>query len=260
MSVGKRQVVEQDQTQAISIRLVEDGASLSLLPSGHTITIFGPSNNEIVPATGIGLAVDGSDDTILHYTATWTEATYTRRYSYRAEWSLNTGGGTFRRVSRFDVVRRIFRSQLIDQDVYNVYPYIKGQLPKGITTLKTWRDQAWSEIEREIRQRWGTHIDERSAQGSSYQGIRPRDIYPGDIFYPESFFEAHRELSAAFFFRGNAYDASPQGEDWARYNDCMQRGNAYLLQALANIDIDLDDDNVVDSREKGNYIGIRLER
>lgn len=260
MSVGRRQYTKQGESQRLSVRLLDENQEpldLDALPS-HTITVFSNGKSELIPETTTGLAIDLVDPSVLHYTRTWDESTFSRKSGYNAEFKLFSGGGAFTRSIRFDVVRRIFRSQLSDQEVFDLYPFIEKQLSTG-ETLAAFREQAWKDIENTIRQRWGSIVGEKGLQ-YSFEGPYDSTIYPGDVFYPEDFFDAHLELTAGFFFRGNAFSSSPTSEDWARYQDSMERGRIYLDNALKNVALDLDKDGQIDEREKNLYIGVEIVR
>jgi hypothetical protein len=231
---GSYQVVVQGETDAISVRLLDPSTGSDRTLTSGTVTIYGVGGDEKVastPATTSGA--------VASYSHAFTEANgFQRDLGYRAVWALVVGAVTYRRETYFQVARRRFVSQLTDADMTSAHPYLSAQLSGGMASHRT---KAWAEIERRV-----------------FGKVRR---YPGNVFHPERFFEAHEWLTLANAFFALSFDANPTSEDWAKYNEARKRGLEALDSAMSILDFDSDDDGILDTRElRQNFRMVNVRR
>lgn len=243
------QCVVQGQEDALYVRLLHPITEAPITLSGtHTITIYNPSNSEVVAATSSGVTASGHTAT---YTRTWTEATFPRSYQttldarsaqrqfYRARWSLNTGA--YLRDTYFEVIRRRFLPQLTDADFTARHPYLSAQLPSGQTTFAAYRQRTWDRISLLITQRTGRN--------------------PGDLYLPETFSLCHEYWTLADFYLNNSFDGAAISEDTYKAERFEKMGANYFDAAMSRQLVDTDDDGIVTTgRETFHLNGIRVIR
>lgn len=231
---GSYQVVVQGETDTLSFRLQDPATSQDRTLSSGTIQILGVGGDEKVASTPV--TVSGSVATYAH---AFTEGNgFTRDLGYKAVWSLVSGGVTYKRTTYFQVALRRFVSQLTDSDLTAVHPYLSGQLPSGMAPHRL---EAWAEIERRV-----------------YAKVRR---YPGNVFHPERFLEAHKLLTLANAYFALSFDGNPTSEDWAKYNEARKRALEALDSTMSILDYDGDDDGILDTRElRQNFRMVNVRR
>ena len=222
---GTQQVVEQDKEDSLSVRLMIDGVETTVTSS--TVDVYTPGNSQVV-TTGAA-TVSGY---VATFSQTWTEATYPRDDGYYIDWTLNHAGGAVSRRIYFQVVRRRFESQLSDSDITDLHPYLT--LPAGVTTFKSYRQNGWSRIFREVYGRFG--------------------LYPGEIFKPSIFFDAHISFTLAEFFMSQTFDG-PGSEDWEKAMFFKSEAEGILDNVLSRVSIDLDDDGTMEPDDRNVFLG-----
>jgi hypothetical protein len=152
-------------------------------------------------------------------------------------WTLITGTRTVKKTTYFRVARRRFESQVTDNDLLELEAHIEP--PAGVADFSSWIKAAWRKIEAQV-----------------WKKIRQ---YPGDVFFPERFFDAHVNLALAQFFRSNAFEES--SEDWSKFKSYMADANVFMDMAFANVDLDTNDDGKVAEDEKGKtFVQPRFSR
>ena len=233
-TTGTYPVVVQGQTDTISFRLQDPATGEDLTVSSGTVQILGVGGAELVAATAVS-----TSGAVASYSHAFTEANgFSRDIGYRGVWALVSGGVTYHRESYFQVARRRFVSQLTDADLTSQHPYLSGQLPNGMAPHRL---KAWAEIERRC-----------------YSKIRH---YPGNVFFPERFVEAHELLSLSNAFFSLCFDGNPTSEDWAKYEEARKRGLLALEDAMSITDYDYDDTGeLADSEMRRNFGMLEIRR
>lgn len=266
-ATGRTQYVEQGKVGSISIRLLDDltaqEIALSATLSASTLTLYG-QGGAVIAASANPTSVSGA---VATYQRTWTTSSFPRLRGYRAEWTLSDGSTTYDRTTYFEVVRRLFRSQLTDADLTDRIPYLTSRLPSGQSNFSLYRSDAWREIQErltavfpEIRNAY------RSSLGRNYNNHMWGSIdsdYPGNIFNPEQFFDAHRYLSLAIFHEDICIGGDIIGEssDERAAKRFRQRYEEAFARAKTKIAIDVDDDGLMDDNERSyNYTSIERVR
>lgn len=259
---GRRQYVQQGQAGSISFRLLDDVTSdeiaLSTTASDSSLVIYGTGGGELVSSTAPS-SVSGA---VATYSRTWDAATFSRLRGYKVVWTLQDGSGTdYVRTQYIEVVRRLFRSQLTDADFTAKHPYISSRLPSGLSDFSTYREDAWSEIERMLTLRLpevrAKILGRFSSEDSALGGIAAYadSPYPGNLFNPEDFFDAHKFLTLSDFFMAISFDASPESDESAKAEYYRERGLAAFEAAASRAAFDLDDDGLLDVREREFVLG-----
>lgn len=269
MPAGQTQYVEQGKVGSISVRLLNDLTSaeinLSATLSASTLTIYGRGGAVIASAVN-PTSVSGA---VATYERTWAEADFSRLRGYRAEWTLSDGSTTYDRVTYFEVTRRLFRSQLSDADLTARIPYLASRLPSGQSDFRLYRSDAWREIQERLR---AVLPEIRASHGrgpsrSFGEGRHPLyyidSAYPGNIFNPEQFFDAHRYLALAMFHEDISIGGDSIGEssDERTASRCRKRYEEAFARAKSTLAIDIDDDGLMDNSEREyNYASIERVR
>jgi len=252
---GRRQFIEQDTTDALVFRCIDDDQTEVTLAGANTVVIYSRSGSELVASVAV-TSISGS---VATYSRSWSNATFQRDHGLRAEWTLTDGATTFLRKQYFSVVRRAFRSQLTDADITALHPYITDQNQQA--NLSVYRLEAWEEIQRilsaRITKRYpGRHGNVRANEDSIDRRI---DDYPGNFFQPEDFRQAHLLLTLGWFFEHNAFGNLDQNQ--LRAEKFRDRGLADLNLAASDVQFDRDDDELMDVREENfSFNGIAIER
>lgn len=233
-TTGAYQVVVQGETDTLSIRLQDPSSGSDRTLTSGTIRILGVGGDEKVAPTAA--TVSGAVATYAH---AFTEANgFVRDIGYRAVWALVSSAVTYHRETFFQVARRRFVSQLTDADMTAAHPYLSAQLSGGMAAHRL---KAWAEIERR-----------------AYGKVRR---YPGNIFFPERFLEAHEWLTLASAFFALSFDGNVGSEDWAKYNEARKRGLDALNAALEIVDFDDNDDGSLQTREmRQNFRMVNVRR
>lgn len=240
----------QAQADSISYRLQIAGKDTTL--TSASLAIHSRGGSELVASTAAT-----TDGAVATYSRTWDLATFEVAEGYKAVWSLVHAGGTISRESRFDVVRRVFVSQLADADLTELHPYISNQLPDGHSDFSVWRNAAWRRIYNRLRKL----IQTKHATGEydeRWHTIWRRSHSPGNVFYPEDFFEAHLYLSLGMFFEQSAWETG--GEDEAKAKQYIEEGWQHFDSAANSCEIDLNADGNITTSERGrnlSYITIQ---
>ena len=237
---GQRGTVVRSEQDSLHYRLMLDDVESAL--TAAEVAILDTNGNAIVARTGVGVTTSGA---VATYTRTWAASSFEIEDGFRAVFYLTSGGVEYTRRLYFDVVIRAFHSQLSDSDITDVNPYIETL--NGQTSLSTFRREAWRQISDTLRQR----LQDRNF----------RSVNPGNVFYPEQFFEAHRLLTMSRYYFATSF-ASAGSEDWDKYEALKEQANALIDQQLSKIDVDLyPADGRLEPQERGrNYSGIGLIR
>ena len=223
-TVGTRQIAVRDQDNTIKIRLLLDGVETDL--TSATATVHDPSGTQlIIPSVSVTGAVAS-------FVASFPVASFPLNEGYFVKWWLSYSGGLKQQKTYFDVVLRRFESQLTDEDITNLHPYIS--LATGQTSFASYRRIAWRKISRLIRSRFSR--------------------YPGDLFFPEDLFDAHLHLSLSEYFMSVSFE-SAGSEDWDKAQYFNKEGMDELAVVLSNVDVDMDEDGFLDTDEKHMYLG-----
>jgi len=219
-TTGTPQVVRQGIAESISYRLLNLITGAGVTITSASVVVVTPSGTVIAPP-GEVVAFSGFVATL---SFTPTAALFPVADGYRVIWTLN---GTIKRTQFFDVVLRIFESQVIDSDITAIYQGIT--LPTG-TDWSAYRLRAWRKIEMVVR---------KAIKGS-----------PHTVFYPERFFEAHISLSVAEFFLPDTFDRT--GEEYLKYQHALREGLDLLRQVMATLDYDADGDGLISTGDTGH--------
>lgn len=231
---GQRGTVVRGEEDSLHYRLMLDDEEATI--TAAEVQILARDGSELVARTATDVTYSGAGVT---YKRTWSDSTFDRADGFRAVWFLTSGGVEYTRRLYFDVVFRAFYSQLTDSDITDVNPYI--QAPSGLSDLSTFRREAWRRISDTLRQRMGTH--------------------PGNIFYPEQFFQCHRLLTMSVFYFAVAFQ-SEGSEDWDKYEELEAKAMACLEEQISKVSVDEypEDGIVTEAESKQNYAGISLVR
>jgi len=237
---GQRGTVVRNERDSLHYRLMLDDVESTL--TAAEVAILDTNGNEITARTSTGVTTSGATAT---YTRTWSSSLFEIEDGFRAVSYLTSGGLEYVRSLYFDVVYRAFNSQLSDSDITDVNPYIENLT--GQTSLASFRREAWRQISDTLRQR----LQDRGS----------RSVNPGNVFYPEQFFEAHRLLSMSRFYFATSF-SSAGSEDWDKYLALREQAFALVDQQLSKIDVDLwPQDGRLEPQERGrNYNGVSLVR
>lgn len=233
-TTGGYQVVVQGETDTLTYRLQDPSTGSDRTLASGSIQILGVGGDEKVASTPA--TVSGA---VASYSHAFTEAAgWVRDIGYRALWTLVSGGVTYHRETYFQIARRRFVSQLTDADMTAAHPYLSAQLSGGMASHRL---KAWAEIERRC-----------------YGKARR---YPGNIFFPERFLEAHEWLTLANAFFALSFDGNVSSEDWAKYNEARKRGLDALSSSLEIVDFDDNDDGQLQTREmRQNFRMVNVRR
>jgi len=237
---GQRGTVVRGESDSLHYRLMIDEVESTL--TAAEVAILDTNGNEIVARTSSGVSFSGA---VATYTRTWGASLFEIEDGFRAVFYLTSGGLEYTRRLYFDVVIRAFHSQLADQDITDVNPYIQNL--SGQTSLATFRREAWRQISDTLRQR----LRDRGR----------RTCNPGNVFYPEQFFEAHRLLTMSRFYFATSF-SSAGSEDWDKYETLREQAFALIDQQLSKVDVDLwPQDGRLEPQERGlNFAGVSLVR
>lgn len=177
-----------------------------------------------------GAAVTGSSNTVTYTPASpWTYGSGDDfEEGYQAVWTLTDGTDTWERRTYFRITRRLFTSQVTDDDVRDVQP----ELTTAWTgSLAAWRRTAWDSLTQHV---------ERALGGQ----------YPGRVFDgPERFRLAHVYWTLRDFYRASSTDGG--GDDSTRASDYQARGLQEIQSALGDIAVDNNDDGLYQRPTEG---------
>ena len=213
-------VVEALTEDTLVTRLKVDGQVVT--PTSATVTLYGPGGSALV--TNATCTISGKE---VSY-AFDVSATYSIDRGYKAVWRITYGGEVYTRTMYFDVVRRRFRSTLTDDDITGKYPYLASM---NVSTFKPWMSDAWEYITQYLAGR--VHA------------------YPGNVFRPEKFFQAHLMLTLSEWHCYNALSGNPVDVDVFKCEKYRERGEELLALAASVLDFDVNDDGVLNSSEEG---------
>jgi hypothetical protein len=98
-----------------------------------------------------------------------------------------------------------------------------------------------------------------SAQSDKFTGLVDSN-YPGSLFNPEDFELAHENLTLSLFYEAISFD-SPGSDESEKADVLRRRGIGLFDTAASNLAFDIDDDALLDIRERGAALtGISLIR
>ena len=228
-TIGTRAVVVQQSTteDKINYRLFLDGVETTITGIA-SCKIYSPSGSVLNAAPTSSYS--GSVATIQ---ISFPEATYPLNEGYFVKWELANAVMDKKTTQYFDVVRRRFESQVSDNDILTLHPYLT--LPASLNDYSSFRLRAWRKIERTIRARFGT--------------------YPGNIFFPGDLYDAQISYALAAYFQASAFTTVTGSEDWEKSKYFEQEGSEQLELVLSNISIDLNDDGLIETNEKNYFLG-----
>lgn len=231
---GERGAVVYEQTETLKYRMMLDDAEATV--DSAEVAILDRDGSTIVTRTSTGVSVSGS---VVTYSRSWSSSLFQREDGYRAVLYITVSAVEYTRNLYFDVIKRAFHSQLCDTDITDSNPYVTA--PKGQTDLSTYRREAWRIISDKLRKRLGTH--------------------PGNIFYPEEFFTAHKFLTESRYYFAVAFKGG-NSEDWDKYEALKSEGMKEIEQVVSSLAVDEypEDGKVSAHEKKRNYSGVRLVR
>jgi len=237
---GQRGTVVRGEQDALHYRLMIDDSEATL--TAAEVAVLDTNGNTLVARTATGVTMSGA---VATYSRTWSATVFQIEDAFRAVFYLTSGGVEYTRSLYFDVVFRAFNSQLTDSDITDVNPYI--QTLSGQSSLATFRREAWRMISDTLRQR--------------LQDRGNRSVNPGNVFYPEQFFNAHRLLTMSRFYFATSF-SSAGSEDWDKYLALEAQAFAAIDAQLAKVDVDLwPQDGRLEPQERGrNFNGVSLVR
>lgn len=251
MDAAWSQYVEQGTSDSIKVRLLDDDTQAEITISGTpTVVIYDSGGSELVASTN----ASGVSGSVATYTRTWTASTFSRKRGFRAVWTLSDGSNTYTRTTYFEVVRRIFRSQLDDSFFTDRYPYITNRLPSGLSDFSTFRGRAWMEIEQRLKKRIPEIRSEyvgRWGEGGRQQLVTFADSsYPGNLFNPEEFLLCHELLTLSGFYEAISFDGSALSDEENKSQRLRERAWEQFDIASSQVAFDLDDDGLIDNNER----------
>ena len=257
------QAVEQSRIGSLEMILLDDTTKEAITLSGtQQVQIISTDGGELVAQTSSGVSASGSTAT---YSRTWDAATFDRYRGYRAVWTLSDGSTTYTRELYFEVVRRLFRSQLTDTHLTSKYTHLLGRLPDGVSSFARYREDAWEDITLRLRQRIPElrtqHISSTQARGGKLGALvaYADSDYPGNIFNPEAFVRCHEFATLHEFYRCITIGGSGQDADLAE--DYKGLANEQFDIAASKVAYDLDDDGLLDVREREfSFNSIKVRR
>ena len=263
--VGRRQYVEQDESTSLKVRLLDDQSGSEITLAGtNTVAIYDTSGNVLVSAVAV-TSTSGAEAT---YTRTWDDATFNRLRGYKARWALSDGTTTYNRTTFFEVIRRLFRSQLNDSELTGKHPYIANRLPAGATDFSSFRMSAWEDITTWLEKRIPeirTGYLRRSPKNYDAKHLSSwlyaESSYPGNLFNPEDFYRTHELLTLSEFYGAVSFDASALSEDESKSEKYRIRALEAFDVACQKIAFDWDDDGIMaDDEREADLSSIRIRR
>lgn len=243
-----RRAVQQDSTDAVEYQLVVDHKPVDV--TAASIALYDSSGSPIhAPGYTTGVTIDGADASKVSFTRVWNLAILS---GYRIRWNLTTASRVYERDMFFDVVLRPFESSVTSQDVLDLHPSIESHLQSAELFIPYLR-RGWDRIAREVDNRlrefpnWDRY--KRSRQPIRGRIFPEEDVFtPHNVFDPEQFRDAHISWAMAEFYRANMFSVG--SEDEAKIDKFEQDGLEHIKAAFVKLEVDLDNDNVVDSYEE----------
>ena len=228
---GRRAYVPQSSTLqgTLSVALLLDGVETTI--NTASVSLYTPGGT-LVGTANRTATVNPAKDSTAYLELAFDSSSFPLGQTYRAVWALVHAGGTKEVETRFDVVRRLFEFQTTDDDLLREDPHL--YLPDGWSDFSKIRLAAGWEIEEWIRQEL------------------PSENNPGDVFYPENFFQAHVLLCLSHFYEDQAFD---DGIDWKNANKYRSRAKAAFKQVMARVEVDLNQDGKAEESERKQYLG-----
>jgi len=240
-NLGRRAVVVSSEVDTLRFQLNDDQQlPITLVSSSETVQILNAAGTEVIAATSTGLTLSGSTAT---YSRSWDTTNFPissvvwrddksglpQEFVFQAVWTLYDSTPTaYVRRQWFVISRRRFRTGLTEAEVLEIYPSISAQQTTG--DLDDHIKHVWGEFERKL---WTQH-----------------QLYPGNIFWPESFYDALHKIVAHRWYFDNAFDSDQDSEDWTKQENLEQRGWADFKDASEKPIIDWDLDGIMDDDER----------
>ena len=233
---GRRAYVPQSSTISgvLSVALLLDGVSTPI--TGATVSLYTPGGT-LIGAASRAAVVNPAKTSTAYLELAFDSALFPLGQTYKAAWSLTHAGGTKEVETRFDVVRRVFEFQTTDDDLLREDPHL--YYPDGWTDFSKIRLSAGWEIEEWIRHEL------------------PSENSPGDVFYPENFFQSHVLLCLSHFYGDQAFESD--GIDWKNANKYRKRALGAFKQVMARLEVDVNQDgNASESERKQRFGSIKV--